>query len=96
VDEIAVDFRALEEGEASLRAAVNEIHAHLTELEGYVTQLLDTWSGEAAESYRAAQQEWDAAVEGMQQNLRELHGLIVTAHGNHTSAVHTNSAIWAV
>jgi 6 kDa early secretory antigenic target len=96
VDQLAVDFRALEEGEAALRRSVDEIDAGLTELEGVVAQLLDTWTGEAAEAYRAAQHEWDKAVADMRQNIRDLHDLIVTAHGNHASAVRSNTGIWAV
>jgi WXG100 family type VII secretion target len=96
VDEIAVDFRALEDGEASLRRAVDEIQVHLEELERCVQELLSTWTGQAAEAYREAQHEWDAAMAGMRENLRELHGLIVTAHGNHASAVRTNNNIWAM
>ena len=96
MDEIAVDFRALEEGEQGLRQAVDEIDHSLDELESYVVRLLDTWSGEAAEAYRAAQEEWDAAVTGMREDVRELHTLIVTAHGNHAGAVRTNRGIWEV
>ena len=96
MDQIAVDFRALEEGEDALRRLVDEIDINLTELEGYVAQLLNSWSGEAADAYRAAQDEWGAAVAGMRENVREMHQLVVTAHGNQASAVRTNSQIWAV
>lgn len=95
-DEIRVDFRALEEGETSLRHAVDEVDSHLTELERCVERLLATWTGEAAEAYRAAQHEWDAAVAGMREQVREMHTLIVTAHGNHAGAVRTNTAMWRV
>jgi WXG100 family type VII secretion target len=96
MEEIAVDFRALEDGEASLRRAVDEIEAHLAELEHYVSQLLNTWSGQAAQAYQQAQHDWDLAMDGMRQNLRDLHEFVVTAHGNHASAVRTNNQIWAV
>ncbi|QUH06323.1 WXG100 family type VII secretion target [Saccharopolyspora erythraea] len=91
-----MDFRALEEGEDALRRLVDEIDTSLTELESYVAQLLDNWAGEAAEAYRAAQGEWDAAVAGMRDNVHEMHLLLVTAHGNHASAVQTNNGIWRV
>ncbi|WP_249124530.1 WXG100 family type VII secretion target [Saccharopolyspora erythraea] len=96
MDQIAVDFRALEEGEDSLRRMVDEIDTNLNELEGYVARLLGNWSGEAADAYRAAQDEWDAAVAGMRENVREMHRLLVTAHGNQASAVRANSKIWQV
>jgi 6 kDa early secretory antigenic target len=96
VDQIAVDFRALEEGEASLRKAVDEIDHSLTELEGYVAQLVSVWSGEAAEAYRATQHEWDEAVANMREIVAEMHHVLVTAHGNHASAVRANSGMWAV
>ncbi|WP_312864630.1 WXG100 family type VII secretion target [Saccharopolyspora phatthalungensis] len=70
MDQIAVDFRALEEGENGLRRLVDEIDVNLTEFEGHVAQLLDSWSGQAANAYRAAQDEWDAAVAGMHENVR--------------------------
>jgi WXG100 family type VII secretion target len=96
VDQIAVDFRALEAGEEALRRAVDEIDLQLTELEGVVARLLGSWSGEAAEAYQAAQAEWDQAVAGMRESVREMHQVLVTAHGNQASAVRSNSQIWEV
>ena len=96
MSEIVVDFHALENGEASLRQAVDEIGAHLDELEHTVTRLLHTWSGEAAEAFRAAHQGWDAAVAEMYDTLDQIHDLIVTAHGHHAKAVRSNTAIWQV
>jgi ESAT-6 family protein len=94
VDQIAVDFRALEAGEDALRRAVDEIDLRLTDLEGVVARLLGTWTGEAADAYQAAQREWDQAVAGMRENVREMHQLLVTAHRNQASAVRANSQIW--
>lgn len=96
MDQIAVDFRALEQAEESLRAAVDHIDVELDGLERLVDQLVTNWTGPAAEAYRAAQHEWDHAVAGMREAVRELHQLIVTAHGNHGDAVRTNVGIWAV
>lgn len=96
MDQIAVDFRALEAGEQALRRAVDEIDIQLTELEAVVSRLLGSWSGEAAEAYQAAQEEWDQAVAGMRENVREMHQLLVTAHGNQASAVRLNARIWKV
>lgn len=79
-----------------MRRAVDEIDAHLQELERCIEQNLGTWSGEAAEAYRQAQREWDTAAGEMQQVLADAHRFVVTAHGNHASAVRTNSRIWAV
>lgn len=96
MDEIRVDFRALEDAENSLRLAVDQIDHHLAELEGYVERLLGTWSGEAAEAYRHAQHEWDHAVAAMREEVREMHALIVTAHGNHAEVVRSNTKVWEV
>ncbi|MBB5159320.1 WXG100 family type VII secretion target [Saccharopolyspora phatthalungensis] len=96
MDRIAVDFRALEAGEEALRRAVDEIDARLGELEGVVTRLLSSWSGDAADAYQAAQEEWDLAVAGMCENVREMHRLLVTAHGNQALAVRSNTNIWEV
>lgn len=94
MDEIRVDFRALEDAENNLRMAVDQIDQHLTELEGYVEQLLANWTGEAAEAYRHTQHEWDHAVAAMREEVREMHTLIVTAHGNHAGAVRASTKIW--
>lgn len=90
-----MDFRALEKGEDALRRAVDEIDFQLTELE-VVGRLLGSWSGEAADAYHAAQAEWDQAVAGMRETVREMHQLLVTAHGNQASAVRANARIWEV
>ncbi|MGW5789156.1 WXG100 family type VII secretion target [Saccharopolyspora sp. NPDC003752] len=94
--QIAVDFRALEEGEDALRRAVDEIDFQLTELEGVVARLLGSWNGEAADAYQAAQTEWDQAVAAMRETVREMHQLLVTAHGNQASAVRANAHVWEV
>ncbi|WP_223839192.1 WXG100 family type VII secretion target [Saccharopolyspora pogona] len=96
MEQIAVDFRALEAGEEALRRAVDEIDRQLSELEGVVARLLGSWTGEAADAYQAAQNEWDQAVAGMRDNVREMHQLLVHAHGNQASAVRSNTKMWEV
>ncbi|EQD85310.1 hypothetical protein N599_15725 [Saccharopolyspora erythraea D] len=58
--------------------------------------LLSVLASIECESRSAAQDEWDAAVAGMRENVREMHRLLVTAHGNQASAVRANSRIWQV
>ncbi|MBB5153530.1 WXG100 family type VII secretion target [Saccharopolyspora phatthalungensis] len=96
MDQIAVDFHALAAREEALRRDVDEIDLQLTELEGVVARLLGTWSGTAADAYQATQAEWDQAVAGMRENVREMHQLVVTTHGNQVAAVRSNSSIWEV
>ncbi|MBB5159521.1 WXG100 family type VII secretion target [Saccharopolyspora phatthalungensis] len=96
MDQIAVDFRALEAGEDALRRAVDEIDFRLTDLEGVAGRLLSTWTGEAADAYQAAQREWNQAAAGMRENVREMHQLLVTAHSNQATAVRSNASIWEV
>ncbi|GAA0523070.1 hypothetical protein GCM10011581_38870 [Saccharopolyspora subtropica] len=96
MDQIVVDFRALKAGEEALRKAVDEIDLRLNDLEAVVVRLLASWTGEAADAYQAAQTEWDREVAEMRVNVREMHRLLVTAHGNHASAVRTNAKIWEV
>lgn len=96
MEELAVDFRALEDGEQALRVAVDVIDRELHELERLLQPLVATWHGQAAERYRTAQHEWDAAAASMREELAQLHQLVVLAHGNHADAVRVSQAIWAV
>jgi WXG100 family type VII secretion target len=96
VDQIAIDFQVLGDGEAALERTIDAMETHLADLENCVSDLMGRWSGEAAGAYREAQREWNAAAEGMRQNLRELHDLIVTAHRNHAAALRANVKMWAL
>lgn len=50
---------------ADLVAEANKVQAILDEMNGDLQKTMGAWEGEASESYRHAQTEWQQAVESM-------------------------------
>ncbi|HKS47771.1 MAG TPA: WXG100 family type VII secretion target [Amycolatopsis sp.] len=96
MDQLTVDFSALDEAANALDKHVDEATALLDEVEGHVRQLESSWSGAAQAAFRAAFDEWRSAVRDLHDEARTIRDFVVTAHGNHAGAVHTNVRIWRV
>ncbi|GDY33055.1 WXG100 family type VII secretion target [Gandjariella thermophila] len=94
--DLVVDFAELQAAESTLRTTVREIDARLAYLADRLTWLTEVWQGEAAEGFREAHRRWQEAARDLQERLAELHRFLVTAHGNHATAVRTNTRIWRV
>lgn len=93
---IEVDFGELSAASSAMSTTLTE----LEQLHADLTQRLDpvfaNWTGDAAEAYRRAQDEWNVAAADLRRLLGELRDLVDVAHGNHASAVRTNTAMWQV
>jgi WXG100 family type VII secretion target len=93
---LRVDFVRLREAIVAMKETLDALEALHTEMTERLQPLVETWTGEAAEKYQRAQEDWNAAAADMRKMLDELRSLATTAHDNHADALRTNTAIWRV
>lgn len=67
----------------------------LTEIDSLVSNLHVTWTGEGATAHAQAHQHWARGEAMMRAALAQLHAAGATAHGNYTSAMAKNLAMWS-
>ncbi|GDY34015.1 WXG100 family type VII secretion target [Gandjariella thermophila] len=96
MEQLVVDFAALEEATDSLTNHIDATEEKLNRVEQIVIDLESSWEGAAHEGFRATVAEWSSAARDLHTQLRRIRDFVVTAHGNHASAVHTNIGIWRV
>ena len=69
-NKLRFDPASLQGTAGRLAEATAAIQAELTALEAEADTLIDRWSGEAADAYRSAQQQWNASLKNMNSVLR--------------------------
>lgn len=96
VDRLTVDFAVLGELVERLAAHIDATDSVLGDVDQIVTDLASNWTGEAQEAFRAAVDQWRSDTRDLRDELHRIRDFVVTAHGNHASAVETNVRIWRV
>jgi WXG100 family type VII secretion target len=94
MDQILVDFEALERLMACMAASLRNIGDSHDRLTSAVGPVLEIWTGQAAEAYRSRQRGWDDTALRMRQLLADMHNQVARAHANHAAAVRGNTSIW--
>jgi 6 kDa early secretory antigenic target len=74
---ITVGFSALDTAAGDIKNGANNIGSTLADLEGRLQALQADWDGDAKESYRVAQTQWNSALEDMKALLLQV-GTTVT------------------
>jgi len=69
-NKLRFDPASLQGTAGRLAEATAAIQAELDALEAEADTLIDRWSGEAADAYRSAQQQWNASLKNMNSVLR--------------------------
>jgi 6 kDa early secretory antigenic target len=90
--EIFVQYGALEEGEAQIKAISGRIEQKLQDLKARLARI--NWEGQDQQAYQAYQHQWDAAVADLNQVLAQTGTLVGQAHGNYRSTETTNAGMW--
>ena len=93
---LSVDFVRLRDAIESMSRTLDALEDSHTGLTQRLQPLTESWTGDAAESYKQAQDDWYEAAKDMRSMLGDLRNLAWTAHDNHTTAVRTNVRIWRV
>jgi early secretory antigenic target protein ESAT-6 len=89
-----MDFGSVSALEDAMGRAADEAERILSEMRTGLHTTLADWEGAASDEYRAYQAEWDRAADDLQDVLRQLRRLALTARGNHSAALRANMSMW--
>jgi WXG100 family type VII secretion target len=91
---LRVHFDGLTDLAQQLESAADELERHLSDMDGVVKQIAESWKGEAHGSFAGCYQQWRSASGGLHATLRRLHKVVHTAHGNYSAAKAANLRMW--
>ena len=90
----SVDRAELDSVIGDLERCEADLERLTADLERRMVELHETWEGLSAQAQRAAHQEWEKGMRTMHGALSAMRGAARVAHGNYTSAVDANVAMW--
>jgi len=93
--EIHVQFESLQAGEQGIRNNYAKLTATIEQLESDLQPMINTWSGQAQESYLACKKQWDDASLALSQVLNSIGQAVGQAHENYTAAETAARGNWA-
>ncbi len=93
--EISVRFDALQGGEQGIRNNYAKLTATLDQLESDLQPMINTWSGDARDSYLQCKKQWDDAAQALSQVLNSVAQAVGQAHQNYTGAENAARSNWA-
>ena len=91
---VHVDFNALSTGQNDFAAVYQALEGTLHDLETQLNSSLASWTDDAKEAYRIAQQEWNKLSAQLAVTLQKLGQVIGTAHENYKGAEAANARMW--
>ena len=94
--DLLVDFASLQSLTARIDNHLDRVATLLNDLQARIEALTGQWDGAASAGFRRTLADWFAAAEDLRTRLTGIRDLVTTAHDNHTTAVHTNTAMWRV
>jgi 6 kDa early secretory antigenic target len=91
---ILVTFSAVSTAAAQCGTVANQMNQKLDELKTYLNPLVGTWTGEAAEHYRALEGQWERSASDLTAVLHQIQKALDTAYQNYTATEKANADIW--
>ena len=95
MSEIKVQFESLASGEQGIRNNYAKLTATLDQLESDLQPMINSWSGQAQESYMACKKQWDEAAQALSQVLNNIGQAVGQANQNYQSAENAARGNWA-
>jgi WXG100 family type VII secretion target len=77
-----------------LAAFDRTLAAKLAHVEATLRTVAAIWDGTAEATYELAQRRWDRDLDELRAAVTRMHTAAATAHGNYSSAVAANAAMW--
>ena len=94
-DAFSVDPEALAEAVQLMTEFAQHTESLVSEIDSLVTNLHETWSGQAATAHAEAHRHWSQGEAMMREALAQLKTAGTTAHHNYIQAMSTNLAMWS-
>jgi ESAT-6 family protein len=79
---------------SQIRATLNQLQTQFDQLQGYINQLAQSWSGTDQQAYQAYQGQWNRTATELNQELKGMGSGVSSAHQNLTGASMTNARGW--
>jgi early secretory antigenic target protein ESAT-6 len=95
MDETHVKFESLSTGATGIMATHRALQGTLEQLESQLNPMVNSWSGDARESYFQQKKKWEEASQAMAAILRQMGQSVDQAHGNYQSAETSNRNLWS-
>lgn len=94
-DAFSVNPEALADAVHQMIEFVRHTESVVAEIDSLVTNLHQTWSGEAAAAHAEAHRRWSRGEATMREALNVLTAAGNTAHHNYTNVMATNTSMWS-
>jgi early secretory antigenic target protein ESAT-6 len=91
---ILVTFSAVETAAADCGVVANNMNQQLDELKTYLNPLVGSWTGEAAERYRALEAQWQQSAGDLTAVLLQIQKALDSAYQNYSATETANAKIW--
>lgn len=92
--EIKVTFGALTTAQGDVSGTAARITAQLDDLKRFLTPLVASWSGAAADDYQAKQRLWDRSAADLAAVLAQIGTALGAAHDGYQEVEAANAARW--
>jgi 6 kDa early secretory antigenic target len=92
--EINVRFDSLLQGQAGIAQTYSRLTSTLEELEQRLNPMIQTWTGQAQESYLQCKKQWDEAAANLATVLNTIGQAVGTAHENYRAAENAARSNW--
>ena len=92
--EIKVTFGALASGQTDIKATVGRIETQLADLKKFLTPMVSTWTGQAAENYQLTQRKWDNSAKDLVEVLNRIGIELGKANSTYQEREKANAARW--
>jgi 6 kDa early secretory antigenic target len=94
-DEVHVKFESLNAGASGILSTHRALQGTLENLESQLSPMVNSWTGDARESYFQQKRKWEEASAAMATILQQMGQAVEQAHSNYTSAESSNRNIWS-
>jgi WXG100 family type VII secretion target len=95
MDEIHVQFAALETGQQAISERYRQLEAALSDLERDLAPMVSSWTGAAQQAYLANKRTWENAAAELAQVLQAISVAVGQAHDSYVAAERTAYSMWA-
>lgn len=89
--DIRIDYGAVSAAQENINSGETKLRSSLEQMEGDLAPLREQWGGEASTAYQQAKAQWDNALIGMADVLRQARGMLGST-GSDFQQTDTNAA----
>jgi WXG100 family type VII secretion target len=95
MSEILVTFGEIAAAQQNVASTAQRLNAQLDDLKRYLAPMVASWTGLAADDYRAKQRQWDTAATDLNQVLAQIGVALGQANEGYQQVERANASRWA-